>query len=76
MTPETPLPQVALFLGQRTAVLLDREPTEVQMLVLIALRSYVVLLESQQVLDPITLEKKLHQFVDCFLMAYKGERRA
>lgn len=76
MHPETPLPEVAAYLGQATANLLLRETIQVQMAVLTALRSYIILIEAEGVLDPIALQDKLHKFVDCFLLAYHGMRRA
>lgn len=76
MSSETPLPEVARLLGAATAKRLDREPPNIQMIVLIALRSYVILLESEGVLDPISLQERLHKFVESFVMAYKGQRYA
>jgi len=76
MSHTTPLPDVARLLGAETAKLVDKHEPEIQILVLIAVRAYVVHLESYGVLDPITFQEEVHKFVDAFLMAYKGERRA
>lgn len=76
MSPDTPLHEVAHYLGQATANQMLRETIEVQMAVLTAVRSYVVLLETEGVMNPIELQERLHRFVDAFLLAYRGERRA
>lgn len=82
ITHETSLPEVTRLLGAKTAIMLDREEWEVQTLVLIATRAYMVHLqfqvplESEVDFDPILFQERVHKFVDSFLMAYKGLYRA
>lgn len=82
ITYETPLPEVIRLFGAATAIMVDQEEPELQTIVLIAARSYMVhlqfqvSLESEVDFDPITFQEKVHKFVDCFLLAYKGLRRA
>jgi hypothetical protein len=75
MSPDTPLHKVALYLGAETANLILHEAAEVQMTVLIAVRSYILLLEADdEPLDPIEFQGKVHRFVQAFLLAYREER--
>jgi hypothetical protein len=80
ITHETPLPEVARLMGAATAMMVDRQEYQLQILVLIAARAYMVHLqfsvESGVDFDPIIFQEKVHKFVDCFLLAYKGERLA
>lgn len=76
ISPDMKLVDVIAFLEPRTAVLIDHEDGDLVMVTLVAVRNYLNHLESQPPVDPITLGRKLHEFTDAFILAYKGERRA
>lgn len=72
MSPDTPLAEVAHYLGQETAALLLERAPGVQNATLRIVRAYITFLEEKDVhLDPITLTDKLHRIV---VLILGGER--
>jgi len=60
----TPLPTIAHLLGRASAERILKEPYEHQEIYLRSIRSFLVTIEEDGIiLDPITLETKLHQLV-------------
>lgn len=63
MNPNAPLSDVARLLGAPTADLLLAEMQDVRELCLARAREYLVEIDTEPLLDPITLQERLHNVV-------------
>lgn len=72
MNLNTPLPEVAHYLPTKTAELLLDKDIDIQMSVLISVRAYLVMVESEVILDPIELQERLDRFVKSCLHRRRG----